>query len=274
MPTKVVDGELLARAIIGNLRDDVLNPDKLPSADEAAPRDHSDYLPIARYAKIPRENIRAFLAQTDAWFSQYILARKLDDERRQLKAGVDAVKKGAERLVYAFELLEKRQYGSVILNEQLSSRLYDEWPELIECMYDFNYEAPQSIVEGVYKTLPKELSPKAMEQLFDNRMDRIMKGETALITGLRHQVKTLIDAAHFLSTVRLPKRGKGLANKFIIGIIRIAEASGGDLSYDKNTHTGGLAKVYDFFHEMAHLHLSRSTLQRLKNSAKRLKDTR
>jgi hypothetical protein len=263
----VVDGELLVRSVIGTLRDDLLNPDKLPLAGEAAPCDHDHFLPIATYAQIPRENTEAFLAQVDAWFMQYLLAIKLDGDRRQLKPAINAIKKATERLVYAFELLDKRPYGSFMLDQLFGSRFYHEWPELLECMAAFHSDKiGQRIAEDVLKT-----NVKVRAQSFRDHIDRAMEGETAQVAGLKYQLKTLIDAAQFLSTVRLPKRGEKLANRFIIGIFRIVETNGGDLHYDKNNHTGNVVGIYEFFHEMQHLHLSPSTLQRLLSSARRLK---
>jgi hypothetical protein len=97
-----------------------------------------------------------------------------------------------------------------------------------------------------------------------------MGSETAQIAGLKHQLQTLLNAAQFLSTVRLPKRGKNRTKEFITGILRIVEMNGGNLTYDKNTNTGTLAEAVAFFRaEMppeSWTDLSPSTLQRLKSS--------
>jgi hypothetical protein len=275
-----IDSEIFFRLIQARVTDDGLNPDELtsapshlvdrhgPSEDQPQPSEAS--LQIAKDAQIPEANTKVFFTQVDGWVWQFRFASTLDADRRQFKKAVNEIKTTIKRLLRAFEYLDTRQYGSFTLNKWFEHLLYHEWPDLMECMHAFHRDkVSDPVCEAVLKTLPSGSSIETIGEAFDSAIDRAMESEAAQIAGLKHQLKTLMDAAQFLSAMRLPKRGENLTKRFITGILRIAKMNGGNLTYDKNDHTGTLADVYEFFRARmppgSWTDLSPSTLQNLKS---------
>jgi hypothetical protein len=257
----------LWRSAIGKVfHDNFLNPENLPQPSRCGAA-YEEFLPVVELARIPEPNIVDFLKQTGDWFFQYLFVSTLDGDRRQFKAAWNEVKTASKRLSRALAYLDKYRYASFMLNTQIDSRLEER--DLPDFLYASQRE---EIIDSVMNSLPKGAPQDALRQAWNSAIDSAMEPETPQTAALKHQLKILTDAVQFLSTANLPKprKGQNRTKSFIAGILRIVKSNGGNLTYNKNNHTGSLADVYEFFRAKmpagTWTDLSSSTLQRIKNS--------
>ena len=89
-----------------------------------------------------------------------------------------------------------------------------------------------------------------------------------LLDDLERRVEALKKAAHQLTVKRIPK-SKSRTKRLMQDVMAAVDKFGGELTYNKNKHTGSLAQVYDFCRARMPAgtwqDLSPSTLQRLKD---------
>lgn len=273
------DIEIFDRELLSVIRTDWLDPDAVPIGvpNVGFWKPHSGWLlPVARLAQIPEVNTEAFLGQVERWVIQFRLMSRLDGDRRQFKAAVNAIKTTTKQLLSHFDYLDKFQYGPFMLNKQLSSRLIHECkaidehaePSLVDVLQDLHREKIAGpVTTAVFNTLKDKSDLVAIGQAFDTAVSKAMESEAAQLAGLRLQLKVLRDATEFLSSARVPKKPKNRTKQFMKGVLRIVKTNGGSLPINKNVGTGRLADVYKFFGEKmppgSWDKLSSSTLYRL-----------
>ncbi len=265
------EAENLLRALVGMTLKDLLDPDRLPLGTGYLHPDSDNFLAIAKKARIPEANTKVFLSQVAASVWCFRITSHLDRDRDRYRAAINEIVTAIKRLVRALEYLDKHQYASFMLNKQFGTRLFHEWPDLMNRMDAFHRDKiSQPVTEAVLNTQKvtgKNL--RATTHAINGAIAEAMESEVAQIAGLKYQLKTLMESAQFLSELRLPKRGQNRTKNFVSGLLRIVAMNGGSLTYNKNANEGSLAEVVALFRASmprgSWTNLSPSTLQRLKS---------
>jgi hypothetical protein len=226
-------------------------------------------LPVAKLANIPTEKTVEFLRKVNWEFDDFKFESNVDAERRKFEAAIRQAETASNSLLRALEYLDNSK-GKGHLETRFATQLQDDpktrWPESQWYLY---LAAAQSSVE-IAEAKAKQAAIDDSESQVEAPLDDCKRLIEAPLDDFRRRVEALKQAAKRLSTRRIPKRNNKHTKKLIIDILKTVDECGGDLTYNKNKHTGTLAEVYEFFRARAPTgtwtKLSPATLQRLKDN--------
>ena len=203
------------------------------------------FLPVAKLANIPAENTTEFLYAVFGAAFSFEARSKDSSRRRKFNAAFRAVETDANRLLRTLKFVDKQKGRDWYLRSQFTVRLQD-YPKYKE-----------EIIANATKWGEEFESNPDAENPNDDLLD-----------DLERRVEALKKAAHQLTVKRIPK-SKSRTKRLMQDVMAAVDKFGGELTYNKNKHTGSLAQVYDFCRARMPAgtwqDLSPSTLQRLKD---------
>jgi len=229
---------------------------------------HEYLLPVAGLANIPVWNVGMFLRLVDSAFNRFKSKSNVDALRRKVGVAIRQAETASNSLLRALAYLDDSKGKGpleVVFAKQLQDDSQTRWPESQWYLY---LAAAESSVE-IAEAKAKQGATHDHENRIEAPLDDCKRLIEAPLDDFKRRVEALKRATQHLSTQRIPKQNKKHTQELIINILKIVDDCGGDLTYNKNKHSGTYSEIYEFFRARAPTgtwaKLSPATLQRLKD---------